>query len=184
MKKAFTLVEISIVVIISAILFVLLSKVYILASKLYVYQTNVKNIETDLFFFNQTLQNLADSSQVNFSKYINLKNTYGITGSLYLKQWNTSYKIFATWWQILMYKNVDWKLLKIPLTNTWATFVKTLKFKIIPYVDPFKIYLPTNTQPLVKVYLDIQNRFYNKWNWAQDVKFTLQESFNFRYYDF
>jgi hypothetical protein len=63
-----------IVVIISAILFVLLSKVYITASQLYIYQSDNKNISQDLLFFNQNLQNLADSLEINYSKYTSLEN--------------------------------------------------------------------------------------------------------------
>jgi len=96
LKKAFTLVEITIVVIVSSILFVLLAKVYINASKLYIYQKNIKNIESDLLFFNQTLQNLADESQIDFDAYsgYNLENTYGFTGNLYLKTDNVKYRFF------------------------------------------------------------------------------------------
>jgi hypothetical protein len=57
---------------ISAILFVLLSKVYITSSQLYIYQTDNKNISKDVLFFNQNLQNLADSTQIDYSKYSNL----------------------------------------------------------------------------------------------------------------
>jgi len=183
--QAFTLVEISIVVIISAILFVLLAKVYMLASKLYIYHNNVKNIETDLLFFNQTLQNLADSSEIDFSAYsgYDLKNYAGFTWNLYLKDKDTKYKIFSQSWQILLLKSISGDNILIPLTNTGATKVKTLKFKIIPYENPYKVFTDKNQQPFVEVFLTIENRFYNTGTWEQAVKYDLQEGFNFKYYN-
>ena len=184
-SKAFTLVEISIVVIISAILFVLLAKVYMLASRLYIYHTNVKNIETDLLFFNQTLQNLADSSEIDFSAYsgYNLKNYAGFTWNLYLKDKDTKYKIFSKNWQILLLKSTSGGNTLIPLTNTGATKVWKLVFKIIPYQNPYKIFTDKNQQPFVEIFLTIENRFYNTWTWYQAVKYDLQEGFNFKYYN-
>jgi prepilin-type N-terminal cleavage/methylation domain-containing protein len=74
-KKAFTLVEVLIAAIISGILFILLSKAFITASQLYIYEKNQKNVEKDILFINQNLQNLADSTEIDYSKYSNLENT-------------------------------------------------------------------------------------------------------------
>jgi len=179
MKKAFTLVEIVIVVIISAILFVLLAKVYILSAKLYAYHSNLKHIESDILFFNQTLQNLVDGSELDFTKYHNLSFTYGFTGKLFLKNWNDEFLLYAKSWQIILDKN--WT--KIPVTNTWFTQVDKLKFKILPYNDPYKIFTKNNRQPYVEVFLSIKNRFYKTWDWANGIKMDLQEWFNFKYYN-
>ena len=114
MKKAFTLVEIILVVIISAILFVLLGKVYILASNLYVYHSNLKHIESDVLFFNQTLQNLVDKSELDFSKYSDLASIDGFTGKLFLKDGTSKFVLYAQSGQVILDKNLQ----KIPLTNT------------------------------------------------------------------
>jgi len=179
MKKAFTLVEIVLVVIISAILFVLLAKVYILASKLYVYHSNLKHIESDILFFNQTLQNLVDKSELDFSKYSGLASTDGFTGKLFLKDDTNKFVLYAQSGQVILDKN--WQ--KIPLTNTWFTKVDKLIFKILPYRDPYKIFTPENRQPYVEVFLSIRNRFYVTWDWAKWIKIDLQEWFNFKYYN-
>ncbi len=184
-KKAFTLIEITIVIVISAVLFILLAKVYMLASKLYIYHTNVKNIETDLLFFNQTLQNLSDNSEIYFSAYswYDLKKYYWFTKQLFLKDKNTIYKIYSESWLILLEKNINWRTDIIPLTNTWVTKVDKLTFKIIPYENPYKVYTKNNQQPFVEVFLSIKNRFYNYKTWEQAVKYNLQEWFNFKYYN-
>ena len=183
--KAFTLVEITIVVIISAILFILLAKVYMLASRLYIYHNNVKNIETDLLFFNQTLQNLADTSEIDFSAYswYDLKTHSWFTWNLYLKDKDTKYKIFSQDGQILLLKSTSSGDILIPITNTGATKIDKLKFKIIPYENPYKVFTDKNQQPFVEVFLTIKNRFYNAKIWEQAVKYDLQEWFNFKYYN-
>ena len=184
LRQAFTLVEIFIVVIVSAILFVLLAKAYINTSKLYIYQKNVKNIETDLLFFNQTLQNLADESEIDFDAYSgqDLKSTYGFTENLYLKTEKTKYRFFLQSWQIILEKKENNNVVKIPLTNTGTSIVDELKFKIIPYEDPYKVYTSKMQQPYVEVFLSIKTRFYNPKTWEQAVKYELQEWFNFKYY--
>lgn len=179
MKRAFTLVEIVLVVIISAILFVLLGKVYILASNLYVYHSNLKHIESDVLFFNQTLQNLVDKSELDFSKYSDLSSTDGFTGKLFLKAGTNKFVLYAQSGQIILDKNGN----KIPLTNTWFTKVDKLIFKILPYHNPYKIFTPENRQPYVEVFLSIRNRFYTPWDWAKGLKVNLQEGFNFKYYN-
>jgi len=73
-KKAFTLIELLIVSIIMSILFIILAKAYLLTSSLYIYETNHKNIEKDILFFNQNLQNLADNTEIDYSKYSHLSN--------------------------------------------------------------------------------------------------------------
>ena len=182
-KKAFTLIEISIVVVIVWILFILLAKIYTTASSLYVYQTNIKSIEKDILFINQNIQNLVDSTEIDYSKYTNLENTYWFTGNLYLKWNNVKYKIYASWWKIFLDKSNWSNTQKISLTSTGSTFVNWLKFKIIPDKDPFKVFLPNAQQPFVTVFLDIKSRFYNPGLWYQNVRYKLEESFNFRYYN-
>jgi len=179
LKKAFTLIELLIVSIIMAILFILLSKAYLQISALYINQTNHKNIEKDILFFNQTLQNLADSTEIDYTKYNNLSDTLGFTWILYIKWEKDNYKIYQSWSQIFLEKNTD----IIPLIKTWVNIVNNLKFKIIPYVDPFQIFEDTNQQPYIVVFFDIQTKFYNQNDWKQNVRYMLQEWFNFRYYN-
>lgn len=178
-KKAFTLIEILIVIIVMSILFILLSKAYLLTSSLYIGERNHKNIEKDILYFNQTLQNLADSTEIDYSKYSDLSKNLGFTWVLYLKDNNHSYKIYQSWTQVFLKKDDT----KIPLIKTWVNIVNNLKFKIIPFVNPFKIFQSTNQQPYVTVFLDLKTRFYNKNIWEQNVRYLLQEWFNFRYYN-
>lgn len=179
-KKAFTLIELLIVTIIMSILFIVLAKSYLLASSLYIYETEHKNIEKDILFFNQTLQNLADNTEIDYTKYNNLSSTLGFTWTLYLKWTQHSYKIYQSWAQVFLEKDNH---LNIPLVKTWANIAKNLTFKIIPYVNPFKVFKDTNQQPYVTVFFDIQTKFYSEKDWKQNIKYRLQEWFNFRYYN-
>ena len=179
-KKAFTLIELLIVSIIVAILFIILAKAYLLASSLYIYETNHKNIEKDILFFNQNLQNLADNTEIDYSKYSHLSNNLWFTWVLYLRWQDNNYKIYQSWLEVLLQKNNN---IIIPLTKTWVNIVNNLKFKIIPYVNPFKVFQNNNQQPYITVFLDIQTRFYNEKDWAHNVRYKLQEWFNFRYYN-
>ena len=71
----------------------------------------------------------------------------------------------------------------IHLTSTWSVIVDKLFFKIIPFKNPFKYYFNEAQQPFVTVFMEIKNRFYNLNDWSRNVKYNLQESFNFRYYN-
>jgi len=182
-RKWFTLVEITIVVIITAILFVLLSKVYITASQLYIYQSDNKNISQDLLFFNQNLQNLADSSEIDYSKYTNLKNNLWWTWNLYLKWKDYNYKLYQQSGAIFLQKYKTWFSVDIPITRTWDSLVDKLVFKIIPYENPFKVFSDKTQQPFILVFLEIKSKYYNSATWYRNIKYSVQEWFNFRYYD-
>jgi len=183
-SKAFTLIEITIVVLIVWILFGLLAKVYIISSQLYVYQKHLKNIEKDILFLNQNLQNLVDTTQIDYNKYTNLADTLWFTGSLYLTGNSIGYKVYLSGSQIFLDKIYSSKIEKIPLSSKEQTVVKKLKFKILPFKDPYKIsgYWQTAMQPFVKVFVEIQNRYYNTGHWENAVNYKFEEWFNFKYY--
>jgi len=182
--KAFTLVEMIVVVLIVWVLFGLLAKVYITSTKLYVYQKHLKNIEKDILFFNQNIQNLVDTMQIDYNKYTSLDDNLWFTGNLYLT-WNWIwYKVYLSWEQVYLDK-IKWlNIENIPLTSSWQTVVKDLKFKIIPFKDPYKIagYWETAMQPFVKIFMDIQNKYYNTWHWENALNYKFEEWFNFKYY--
>lgn len=192
-KKAFTLVEIIIVVSIVWLLSVLLSKAYITASQLYMYETNHKNIEKDVLFLTQTVQNLADNTQINYWTYswfdFNFLNARKwIVSWLYLKDDQFSYKIYSHSWAVMLDKTGSGTTTEtIRLTNTWANFVHNLTFKIYPYYNPFddiSLAMPDmKTQPYLAIFLDIRTRTYNEKNRINNVKYQLQQWFNFRYYN-
>lgn len=182
-KKAFTLIEITIVTIIVAVLFTILAKAYMISSKLYIYEMNHKNLEKDILFINQNIQNLADSTEINFDKYENLSDNLWFTGILHLKDDNYKYKLYQSWQKLFLDKWTGNKFEKIKLTTTWSNIIKKLKFKIIPYQDPFKYFKDNNKQPYVTIFLDMQTKFFNPKRWEHDIKYQLQEGFNFRYYN-
>jgi len=175
-SKAFTLVEIMIVIIVVWLLFWILTKVYILSSKLYVYQKHVKNVEKDILFFNQNLQNLVDTTEIDYDKYSSLGDNSWFTGTLYLKDKDKTYKLFLS--GDLIYLN------NIPLTSKWVTSVKSLVFKIIPFKNPYDVlwYGQDAMQPFIKVFMHIQNNYYTTWSWENAVNYEFEESFNFKYF--
>ena len=184
MKKAFTLIEMIIVVLIVWVLFWLLAKVYITSSWLYVYQKHLKNVEKDILFFNQNLQNLIDDTQLDYSKYSNLEDSLWFTWNLYLKDDTTSYKVYLSWNVVFLDKELAWKKITIPLTSSWLTVVKQLDFKIIPFKDPYAIagYGQKAMQPFVKVFMYIQNNYYRTWSWENSIDYKFEEWFNFKYF--
>jgi len=185
MKKAFTLVEMLIVIIIVWVLFVLLSKVYILSSKLYVYQKLTKNVDKDILFLNQTIQNMVDSTEIDYLSYTwvnKLNDGLWFTNHLYLKDKDFYYDLFASWEQVFLTKS--WASLKItiPLTNRKLTKIKKFKFKVIPFQDPYKIFGSNAMQPFTTVFMEIQNSNYSTWSWETNIDYQIQESFNFKYF--
>ena len=182
MKKAFTIVELLIVTIILGILFVIMSKVYILSSKLYVYQRNLKNVEKDILFLNQNFQNLVDSTQLDFDKYSNLENSLGFTWNLHLKDDTYDYNIFLSGTAIYMIQSWNSQNIVIPLTDENTTKISDLKFKIIPFHDPYKVFGQNAMQPFVTIFIDIKNKHYFTGAWEQNINYNYQESFNFKYF--
>ena len=184
MKKAFTLVEMIVVILVVWVLFTLLAKVYITSSKLYIYQKHMKNVEKDILFFNQNLQNLVDNTELDYSKYPNLENTLWFTWNLYLTWNGVGYKLYLSWKNIFMDKTSNWTTTNVLLTNSGAIEVKSLKFKIIPFKDPYDIawYGANAMQPFVKVFMEIQNNYYRTWSWENAVNYKFEESFNFKYF--
>jgi len=184
MKKAFTLIEIIIVVLVVWILFWLLSKIYITSSKLYVYQKHLKNVEKDILFFNQNLQNLVDSTEIDYTKYSNLEDNLWFTWNLYLKDSNFDYKVYLSWNIAYLDKSKGTNHIYIPLTSSGLTVVKQLNFKIIPFKDPYENggFWPKAMQPFVKVFMDIQNNYYKTGSWYNAVDYKFEEWFNFKYF--
>ena len=185
MKKAFTLVEMLIVILIVWVLFVLLSKVYITSSKLYVYQKLTKNVDKDILFLNQTIQNLVDETEIDYERYTwskALDDSLWFTSHLYLKDNQFQYDLFASWEQVFLTKS--WTNINIttPLTNNKLTKIKKFKFKIIPFQDPYKIFWPNAMQPFTTVFMEIQNANYSTWSWETNIDYKIQESFNFKYF--
>ena len=88
MKKAFTLLETLIVVVIVGTLAVVLTQSYLTISKLAFKVEQEKNLTEEALLLTQTLQSLADTATIDFDAYrdggSNLINEKGFTDTLYL----------------------------------------------------------------------------------------------------
>ena len=68
-KKAFTLIEILIALVLIAILFTVIFKSYVTITEITTRLQNEKKINTEIAFVTQTVQNIADAYQIDFARY-------------------------------------------------------------------------------------------------------------------
>ena len=166
------------------------------------HQNYQKIMEKEILNVNQTLQNLADQYEIDFTKYNNLEKTYWFTDHLYLvlreekqplpysaKPIVSTIDIYATWdckttakWTCYIVMEKNWK--KIPLTKKNLVNVKQLKFKITPFKDPYSISFEAykRRQPYFTMFMDIRIKNYNPANWRDNVAYQIQEGFDLNYY--
>jgi len=192
MKKAFTLVEVLVALIIFAILFVLLMQVYIKGSNVYIHQNFQKIIEKELLFVNQNIQNLADEYLVDYSKYNNLEEVHGFVDELYLQKKLDGIvveelKVSMVWdceTEEGCYLELNKNGVEIPLTNKKLVKLPEFKIKLNPYQDPYSLSFEQDErrQPYITVFMDIKIKDYNEDLWMKKVGYRVQEWFNFKYY--
>ncbi len=192
MKKAFTLVEILVSLVIFAILFVLLMQVYIKGSDVYIHQNFQKIIEKEILSVNQNIQNLADEYLVDYSEYDNLEDVHGLVDTLYLqKKLNGAVveklKLSIVWNcedEDGCYLELDKNGIKIPLTNKKLVKIPEFKIKLNPYKDPYSLSFEEDKrrQPYITLFMDIRIKSYNEDLWTKKIDYHIQEWFNFKYY--
>lgn len=68
-KKAFTLIEILIAIVIAGILFTLIFKAYVSITQITARLGNEKKLNAEILYVTQTVQNIADTYQIDFAKY-------------------------------------------------------------------------------------------------------------------
>lgn len=140
-RKAFTLIEILIVLVIVAMLMGVLFEIYITISRITFRIELQKNVNEELLFVTDTLQNLSNRNEIDYSKYE--YNTNGdIKYNLYPD--GITEKLFLTWddgeitlygsgcgsWDCLYMDKLDEKW--IQLTQETANF-SGIRFKVIPF---------------------------------------------------
>lgn len=69
MKKAFTLVEILIALVLTALLFTVIFRSYVSITEITTRLANEKKINTEIAFVTQSVQNIADLYQIDFAQY-------------------------------------------------------------------------------------------------------------------
>lgn len=68
-KKAFTLIEILIALVLTGILFTLIFKTYTHITQISARLENEKKLNAEIAFVTETVQNIADIYQIDYAKY-------------------------------------------------------------------------------------------------------------------
>lgn len=203
MKKAFTLIELLIVICILGILTVVLFSAYNKISDISFRVEQERKVNEELLFLSEILQNFANRNSIDFEKYNNdLSSSSGFTDILYLSWEDEKFSIYTTWacvpyttvpseddfdgWCSFYFKQ-EWKD-PIQLTND-SVYFTSVKFKIIPYSNNY-FSSEENTAPCETNYFacvnddwfwlftDIYPRHYNERIWSNNVHILIQHFFN------
>ena len=84
-KKAFTLIEVIIAIILTAVLFTLVFRAYVSITQVSARLENEKKLNAEITYLTETVQNIADIYQIDYAAYgTTLKNANGWTKTLYL----------------------------------------------------------------------------------------------------
>lgn len=192
MKKAFTLVEILVVLIIVGILSAILLKSYTRVSEMSFRVQQTKNVHQEVLHLAQVMQNLADSATIDFAAYgsgMSLSAHEWITPILLLSGADGHMSLLASGdCQGMNFTGSCTLLLQnsgstIVLTDPHKVYLKNLAFKIIPYAstDEYientkvdcKDYLHCLNKPGFWLLLDAYNVNYST-IWANKVHMPLQ----------
>ena len=145
-----------IVLVVVSMLSIVLFRTYSTVSEIAFRLQQEKYVMQDSLAFSQILQNMADTSKIDYSRYgSKLQSASGLTDTLYLRDaQNFAYAVFTTGDCVssafeltggftLAQRQNPCRLFvqksgeeMIPLTDTGHVLVSRAMFKIIPYEDP------------------------------------------------
>ncbi|MEF2175454.1 MAG: type II secretion system protein [Candidatus Absconditabacteria bacterium] len=198
MKKAFTIIELLISIVIFGILIAVLFKLYLTMLDLSVRIENEKILNNDVLYFSQVTQNFIDKGlNIDYGKYLDngtsyLTGSYGFTGALHLTGGVGPIMIYSTgdcndFTGKLEINNNCWIEMNnsgtiVELTDKDKTYFTKVLFQIIPgaeksdfnldyehiYSDGFGLY----TQGYIKKY--------NPKRWIYNVNMFYQNFYNIR----
>lgn len=156
-KSAFTLVEILIVVVLFGLLSGIILKTYTTITKVAFRMEQDKELAKETLVLSQVLQNIAAEATIDYSQYRDLKNTNGITDTLYLTGGQrTGTQLFSTWncedarnlynekYRENKDQNADFSSCKLmlqkgdqefALLGTGKFLQSRMQFKVIPYAS-------------------------------------------------
>ncbi len=203
-KKAFTLIEIILVMSIIGLLAGILFKTYITMSKISFRVEQQKIVNQELLFVTETLQNLANRNEIDYARYgsgdSSLVGTRWLTNVLYMTWEDGMISVFSSWDCISLNDDVSRDNL-----TTWCSFIlnkddknivltKDLVyitdalFKIIPFADEASYiqypalcesnYLACIWDPWFWFIANIYNRGHDESNRTNNVSIFVQQFFN------
>ena len=201
MKKAFTLIELLIVIVILGILTLVLFSAYNKISEISFRVEQERKVNEELLFLSEVLQNFANRNSIDFDKYENdLANLKWFTWVLYLSWEDGQFSIYTSWncanyseaptsenldgGCSFFFQKADGNAIK--LTND-SVYFSQAKFKIIPYSDKYfssgDKACSTNYFACVNddgfwLFTDVYPRYYNTWVWSNNIHVLVQHFFN------
>lgn len=95
-KKAFTLIELLIVIVIIGILSVILLRTYTWITQMTFRVQQTKNVQQEVLHITQVVQNFADRNTIDFAQYSWLAASIGITDTLYLSGQDGALRFFTS----------------------------------------------------------------------------------------
>lgn len=200
MKKAFTLIELLIVICILGIFSVVLFRTYKTISDISFRVEQQKTVNEEFLFVSEILQNFANRNSIDFEKYNDsLSNTTWFTETLYLSWEDWKLEIYSSGNCVDFSQTPDFSTLKswcslflktwagadpIKLTSDSVYFSKA-KFKIIPYSDSYFGWTECKTNYFACInddwfwlFVDIYPKHYSEDFWANDIHLLVQHFFN------
>ena len=200
MKKAFTLIELLIVICILGIFSIVLFRTYKTISDISFRVEQQKIVNEEFLFVSEVLQNFANRNSIDFTKYNeSLGTTSWFTERLYLSWEDWNVEIYSSWncvdfSQIPDFSNLQsWCSLflktwaganPIKLTSDSVYFSKA-KFKIIPYSASYYEWTDCKTNYFACInddwfwlFVDIYPKHYSEGFWANDIHLLVQHFFN------
>lgn len=175
-KKAFTLIEILIALVLAGILFALIFRTYVHITQISARMENEKKLNAEIAFVTETVQNIADIYQIDYAHYgATLKDTHGRTKELYLTGNGAS-------WTILQFSGDNLYRIQnkqiTPLISTGYALITNWSFKLIPFTR-----LPTDKfldiqHPGFRLLTSLQTANYNSWDRVRDVQANVQQFYN------
>ena len=203
MKKAFTLIELLIVICILGIFSIVLFRTYKTISDISFRVEQQKTVNEEFLFVSEILQNFANRNSIDFEKYAELN------GSLADTKWFTKI-LYLSWedWKLEIYSSgncVDFSQTPdFSKLQSWCSlFLKTwseshpikltsdsvyfsqVKFKIIPYSDKYSEWTECKTNYFACInddwfwlFVDIYPKRYTEDFWANDIHLLVQHFFN------
>lgn len=204
MKKAFTLIELLIVIVILGILTLVLFSAYNKISEISFRVEQERKVNEELLFLSEVLQNFANRNSINFDKYldegISLTNSSWFTDKLFLSWDDWQFSIYTSW-NCAAYTTAPSKnqldsgcffylqndeLYDNPVKLTSESIYFTdARFKVIPYSDKYFATENCNTNYFACVnddgfwlFTDIYPKFYNTWVWSNNIHVLVQHFFN------
>ena len=203
MKKAFTLIELLIVICILGIFSVVLFRTYKTISEISFRVERQKTVNEEFLFVSEVLQNFANRNSIDFEKYrgesISLTDSMWFVDKLYLSGDDGKIQIYSSGNCVKFSETPDFSNLQswcalvlkineedpVKLTND-SVYFSQAQFKIIPYSDSYfdvwgdecNNYFACINDEWFWLFVDIYPKLYNTEVWANDVHILVQHFFN------